>query len=199
MGLNYLSQYIDRCLQQFFGNNYKTGTFVLTGQNGVAGNLEVSVGTGTAVVTPGGTLNRQTNAVATGANGTETVAHTYTLPANTLASNGSGVKIRSAGTFGATANTKTLKFYWGGTALFTLTSTGNALDWNISMEVVRTSAGNQILVLSGNIGATVLDSGTVVTATANETAAQVLQVTMTNDIAHAAADLTAKIFEASAN
>jgi len=85
----------------------------------------------------GGVINSQVNAVADSSTA-EADAHLYTLPANALAANGDRLIIEGRGTFTSSSNTKTLKFYFGGTAL-TLAANGAAaaLEFSYRVQVTR--------------------------------------------------------------
>jgi len=93
-----------------------------------------------------GTLSVQTATVGTGADTNETDLITYAVPANTLAKDGQALMVTVWGRFGANANAKTVKIYWG-TTTRTIHSGSNQNDngWMAVFYVTRTSATAQRL------------------------------------------------------
>ncbi len=65
------------------------------------------------------------------------------LTAALLASNGHAVRITAWGTMAANANVKTLKLYFGATALVTVSYGFNDATWRVDALVVRTGAATQ--------------------------------------------------------
>ena len=65
---------------------------------------------------------------------------TYTLPASTLTTNKQKLVLKARGSFGATANAKTLKLYFDDTVIMqnTVTTSPNNKDWWIEIDIVRT-------------------------------------------------------------
>lgn len=94
-----------------------------------------------------------------GTSGTgETDLHTYTTPANTLSSDGQYIEYETSGTLDPTSNnggiSKTIKWYWAGTAIHTLTTTvTNFGIWTAKMKVVRVSSSNVRVFLTVSYGA----------------------------------------------
>jgi hypothetical protein len=104
----------------------------------------IDAGTGTADATLGGTLTVSTTQTGTTAVTTEEDLWTYSLPANTLSSNGKTVRITGWISTAANANTKTVRVYFGSTVIATRnTATASLLMW-FEAYVVRTSATAQI-------------------------------------------------------
>jgi len=105
----------------------------------------ISVGTGTATATLGGVLS--TNVTATSTTGlVEETLMQYSLPANTLAVNGRGVRITVGGTFAANANTKTLIVYFGAATIGfsnSLVVAPNGVSYTGTFTVHRVSATTQ--------------------------------------------------------
>lgn len=145
-----------------------------------------SINSGTA-----GLINAQTAAVATGAGTAEQVLQTYTLPANTIASAGQGVRVSCWGSTGATANNKTRKLYFGASVITTAAEAANAQKWFLQLSVMRTAAAAQKVWAWGHAGTggvtplTYTNSGTD-----DLTAGVVIKCTGT-DGTDAAADITA--------
>lgn len=87
-----------------------------------------------------GTDTTQTGNVGVGEDDLDSV----TLGASALASDGMYIKVRAWGTFANNSNTKTLKLYFGATAIITVTlATGLSGSWVLDAEVVRTGATTQ--------------------------------------------------------
>lgn len=104
----------------------------------------VRVGTGTATAFVGGTLYSSVAVVGNVLTGEDELA-TYTLPAGTLAAAGRGVDIQAAGLFGATANNKQIRCYFGATNVLNNFAAGsNGLAWWIRGTVTRITATTQI-------------------------------------------------------
>lgn len=100
----------------------------------------------------GGLLNAQTGSVGTGADTTEDVLQTYTLPANTLAVAGQSLRVTCFWTTGATANTKLVKLYFGASVIATPAQAANAQVGRLSFIVTRTAAATQKFNGSGMAG-----------------------------------------------
>jgi hypothetical protein len=104
----------------------------------------VGVGTGTATATVGGTVTASVTSTCTTAVTTEEDLWTYNLPANSLAVNARGVRIRAWGTTGATANVKTVRLYFAGTVVANVGNrAANSAGWIYNAVVLRTAASAQ--------------------------------------------------------
>ena len=70
---------------------------------------------------------------------------TYTLPADTLTTDKQKLVVKARGSFGATANAKTLKLYFDDTVIMqnTVTTSPNNKDWWIEVDIIR-SASNAL-------------------------------------------------------
>lgn len=69
------------------------------------------------------------------------------LPGGTLGTNGMGVRITAGGRLANNANAKTIKVYFGATAIFSLgfsAAPGADYAWRIVAEVIRTGASAQL-------------------------------------------------------
>lgn len=142
----------------------------------------VAVGSGTASATVGGTLSSSTTAVSTTDLLEDTLA-SYSLPANTLAVNGRGVRITVTCTFAANANAKTARVYFGSSVVALSTSLAASpsnLTWHAVYTVFRTGAATQyasgLSVLSG-VGAAQATSQTPVAPTETLSGAVLIKVT----------------------
>ena len=122
---------------------------------------------------------KQVNTTAVGNVGAgEDTLITYDLPANTLNTNGAGVRITAWGTVANNANGKTLKVYFGATVILTDGITaGAATRWYVTGLVFRTAVDAQDYVTYGNDqGATTPDIN-VGTATEDDGAAITIKCT----------------------
>lgn len=108
----------------------------------------------------------------------ETDLMTYTLPANTLGTNGQALRITVWGTTAANANTKTLKLKFGATSvtLNPTTTAPNAKDWRATAIVARTGAATQEMITEACVGA-VQDSTTRSAPTETLSGSLVIKVT----------------------
>jgi hypothetical protein len=74
---------------------------------------------------------------------TEETLMSYTLPAGALAVNGRGVRFTTRGVLAANGNTKTIRLYFGATAIAVLSGTGASV-WAMNGWVWRTGAATQM-------------------------------------------------------
>jgi hypothetical protein len=120
-------------------------------QTTLRGKVLAGAGTSTAQPVVGGRLFVQTNsAVCIGTGNTDLVS--YTLPANSLFENGSGLELHAWGYYTA-ISTKTIRVVLGATTLGTWAITngasgGQAVFWSIQVKVFRTGASTQKYVMS---------------------------------------------------
>jgi hypothetical protein len=87
-------------------------------------------------------LNTNTATAATGANTTETVLYSYTMPAATFVTVGDSVRYHAAGVFAANGNTKTLTAYFGGGTLGTHAGAHSGSGWEV--EVIAYTAATDV-------------------------------------------------------
>jgi len=71
---------------------------------------------------------------------TETDLMTYTVPANTLVNNGDKMSFRFSGIYGGTANSKSLKIYFGLLVVNLGTSTLSGGSWIVNGTIIKTGA-----------------------------------------------------------
>lgn len=117
--------------------------------------------------------------IGTGADTTEDVLFTFSLPANSLDQNGRGVAIRVFGSLANNAHTKTVKMYFGSSVTFTpINGTQANIGFDLQMTVIRTASGVQIANAGGTMGvATVLATLLPIVGADPDTAAIVIKVT----------------------
>lgn len=83
---------------------------------------------------------------ASSVNAVETNLIQYTLPANTLKTNGQAVRVKAWGTTAANGNNKRVTAYWGATSMSFATHAGSASPWEIEFTVIRTGAATQVMM-----------------------------------------------------
>jgi hypothetical protein len=108
-----------------------------------------------------GTFTTSTVSTCTIADTNETDLWTYTLPAGALNTDGRGVRVTVFGTTAATANTKSLRFYFGASNLSISVVGGglNNVPWQSVFHVIRTGAATQLSegqTVYGGLGAAIL-------------------------------------------
>lgn len=106
--------------------------------------LGVLAGTSTTYAKVGGTVEVNTTGVGTPANTTETDLQTFSVPANSMATNGDSIYFEMSFTTAANANTKRLKIKYGATTMYD--STALALNNSVITvrgRIIRTGAATQ--------------------------------------------------------
>lgn len=151
--------------------------------------LTLPVGTGAATATVGGTLYvTTTQATTTGT--TEQTLATYTMPANTLATNGRGVRITASFTHAANTNSTIAYVKFGGQQVAVRPSSWSGATTRITAEVIRTGAATQWSTALATALSTSLVSSSALTV--NLTADVAITATATTGTA--AGDLTLDLF-----
>ena len=120
--------------------------------------------------------------VGTDADTNEKTLFTYTLPANSLATNNHGIKILAWGTTAANANTKQVKVKFGSVTIYDSTAiASNDNPWMYETEIYRTGASAQdFLQKFGVFNAVAILPGFVSTLAEDLTANVVIEVTGQN-------------------
>lgn len=142
-------------------------------------NPQFTAGAGTASYNPLGAIYVSSTAGNTGADTTEDVLQTFSLPANSLNANNKGVRIRVWGSCAANANNKTMKLYFGASVITTPTAGTNAKNWYLEMTVLRTGAATQIANGTGIVDTTAV-TPYVNAGTDDNTTALTIKCTGTN-------------------
>lgn len=149
-------------------------------------NSGVSVSKGVAAVNPNRVLAQSYVAVSCGADVTEDVLATITIPAGTMGANGA-VRIISQWTHTNSANTKTLRVKWAGTAVNTFAITTQAGTYLLTVVANRGVTNSQVAPAQ-NINIYGSTTNAVFTAAVDTTAA--VTVTITGQKASAGETLT---------
>jgi hypothetical protein len=68
------------------------------------------------------------------------VLHTFTLPANSLATDGDWLRVRYAGRFAGDADTKTIDVRFGGVSVISLAEAQGVWGWLYDLTYIRTSS-----------------------------------------------------------
>lgn len=129
-----------------------------------------------------GTITTGLTTTGTIADTNETTLFTNTLNAGVLDRNGRGVRVTAWGTLANTANTKTIKLYFGGTVIATYSAAGQNVPWYVEGIVLRTGASAQLYNVLIQVGVAPI-SVTPATTAIDTTAAIILKVTGTNGLA----------------
>jgi hypothetical protein len=115
----------------------------------------------------------------------EDILMTYTLPADTLDTNGESVRIRAWGTTASNSNVKTIKLYFGTTILVTDSGSISGDSWLFEAFVIRTGAATEDAIGEGKING-IAPIITHTEPTANTAGAITIKITgegtATNDI-----------------
>lgn len=151
--------------------------------------LNIPVGTGTATAKVGGTLYITTTpATTTGT--TEQSLATYTMPANTMATNGRGVRITASFTHAANTNGTIAYVRFGGQQVAIRANSTSGATTRITAEVIRTGAATQWSTALAT-GAT---TGQALSGALTVDLSQTVNITATATTGTAAGDLTLDFF-----
>lgn len=146
-------------------------------------------------------LNLNVAGAGNGADQTEDVLATYSLPAKsftTLALGGiRGVLIQAFGHFGTNGDNKQAKLYFGATSIATGVVTSSNKNWFLELMVLRTGASTQIIT---GLGQTDVTPITVMSQAGAETdtAAIVIKATGQDSSANTANSITCTVFQVQA-
>lgn len=157
------------------GSQYSEPSQILATVNTLIQNINFGVS---------GRLNANvTTTSATLATTAEQTLATYTLPANRLAVTGDGVRVVCWGTTAANTDAKTIKLYFGTSAMSSVSMGGqpNNKKWRLEMTVLRSGSATQTVV--GNAQFDITSAGNVVftnSGTDDLTANQVIKCTGLN-------------------
>jgi hypothetical protein len=80
------------------------------------------------------------------------VLHTYTLPANSLATDGDFLRVRYAGRFAGDADTKTIDVRFGGVSAISLAETQGVWGWLYDITYIRTTATTVLFAVNVSWG-----------------------------------------------
>jgi len=125
-------------------------------------------------------LYASTTLVGNGADLTQDVLQTYSVPANTLANVNDRLIIRAGGLFTGSTDSKTAAIRWGGSnALVATVSTASQQIWRMEMDIIKTGSNTQTIsgLMASNSSFT---SAATTTTTRTDTAAIVVDVTGQN-------------------
>lgn len=142
-----------------------------------------------------GMLNAQTTSVGNAADTTDDVLHTFTLPANFLATIGTnrGLRINAWGTAAANGNNKQFKIFFGSQNMASGVVTINAKNWRAQLTVLRSGVSTQSIV--GEMDSDAVGIATFYAAGAeDETAGIVIKTTGASGTTAAANDVLGKGF-----
>ncbi len=142
---------------------------------------------GASITVGASILYNYTTDTGTGANTTLTDLATYTnIPGttNALTANGDEMIAKGTITFAANGNTKNVSIVFGGTILFTLTSTASGTVVFVEARIVRTSATAQKIYYTSTVNGVATTVGKT-TSAINLVANQIVKITGQNGTATA--------------
>lgn len=151
--------------------------------------LTIPVGTGAATAKVGGTLFVTTTPATTTGTTEQTLA-TYPMPANTMATNGRGVRITASFTHAANTNGTIAYVKFGGQQVAIRANSTSGATTRITAEVIRTGAATQwsAALAAGATTVQALSGALTVDLTA------AVAITATATTGTAAGDLTLDLF-----
>lgn len=98
----------------------------------------------------------------------------YTMPANTLGTNGDYIEIDAFGTMAANADNKQLKLYFGSTVIYDSTSLAiNDADFNINCKIIRTAESSQKCIINIISNNATLPTTSIYTTTTESTSGSI--------------------------
>jgi hypothetical protein len=106
-------------------------------------------GNSTSSIPHAGLLGRNVTPTGNGADTTEDILQSFTLPAGALATVGQKIKIKACGTYGANADNKTIKVCFGAQIYNTGIIAQSGTAWGIELEVWKTGPSTQAYYTSG--------------------------------------------------
>ena len=186
-GLWAIQQVINNNFTNLGANNTFTGTNTFkkpTVENAGA------VGTGTLL--PMGLISKQQSAagIGNGADATDDVLFTFSLPANSLDANGRTIIVESFGQFAANGNDKRVKIFFGASVVFsTGVVTTNNLGWYMRLTIQRTGSGAQIASGFGFVGAAIVSVPLAIVGSETDTGAIVIKTTGASPTSSIASDV----------
>lgn len=144
----------------------------------------IQAGLSTSNFEPEGILSVNTTSTGNGADTTEDILMSYSLPAKTLSATGKGLKIRAWGICAANTENKTMKLYFGSEVIATATAATNNKNWFLELEVFKTGASAQVVFGQGQVDTTNV-TPYVTTGAETDTAAITIKITGTSGTATA--------------
>jgi hypothetical protein len=183
-----------------------TGAAVWSFSGAVLGSAEpagivTQAGASTGSFAEEGNINRQMSlaGVGNGADTTDDVLFTYSLPASAFDQAGRGVCVTAYGKLAANGNNKRVKLWFGATVVADSgVSTGNAVGWQLSADVFKVGAvGSNTQTAQGQsiVGGTHGGVNVPPAPTETESGAIVVKVTGTSPTTGAANDVLANFFQ----
>lgn len=147
-------------------------------------------GNGAALTAGGGNLAvfASSAGAGNGANTTEDVLLTTSLPPNSLDIVGRELNIQAWGSIAAASATKTARVYFGSTVLASIAATTTQTGvWYVDASIIKTGAGTQtaVVTIDTNISGSLVRAVSILAPTESDVAAIVLRATGQSSVATA--------------
>ena len=140
-------------------------------------------------------LSAITTNLGNGADQTEDVLATYSLPANSFGAKGiQGLYIQAWGHCGTNGDTKTMNLYFGSEVITTPAAATSNKNWYLELTVFRTALNTFTVVGTGIVDTTAVTGYQVTAATETETAAITIKATGQDTSASTANAITCSLF-----
>ncbi len=110
--------------------------------------LGIKAGTSSNDAAVGGVLYSDSSDVGNVGTGEDDLT-SYTVPANTLSANNMSLRVTAWGSL-STANSKTIKFYFGSDSINFMTGNTSTGDWQLTVIIIRTGAATQKYMAHGS-------------------------------------------------
>lgn len=147
---------------------------------------------GTGKFAPEGKLSTQLSiaGVGNGADTTDDVLFSVSLPAHSFDTVGRGVSIMAFGATAGNTHDKRIRVLFGSSVVFsTGTITSNGLGWQLTLTVYKSGASTQLATATGNVGTAVVAVPVPIAGSETDTGAITISVTGASQTTGAASDV----------
>lgn len=126
----------------------------MTGDTLDVDGIAVGAGTGSSTFSPEGVIHVDVTGLGNGADTTEDVIATWSLPANTLTAGTKGLRVRAWFHCASNADNKTMKLYFGSSVITTPTAATNNKNAYLELDIYRTGSSTQSVFGRGLVDTT---------------------------------------------
>jgi hypothetical protein len=109
-------------------------------------------------------------------------ASSFTIPGGTLAANGDYIEVAAWGKFAGSAGTTTVKIYWNGASIYTLTFTLSAGEFFLLSKIMRSGAATQTALTHGGAQVGGTNTATPANTATQNTVWDSLSATLSGDV-----------------